>query len=103
MPGAGHAVAHVFVEAALGRVALQPLAPAGHELGVRAASSMGNSRPGSKRTSGNRGTGCAGCRVKGADRVDLVVKQINAVGQAEPMGNKSIKPPRTAYSPGLTT
>jgi hypothetical protein len=49
--GGGHARAHVLVDAALGRVAFQQLAPAAAEA-ARASSSIGNSRPGSRRTSG---------------------------------------------------
>jgi hypothetical protein len=97
--GGGHAGAHVLVDAA-GRVAFDLLAPARAE-GARAASSIGNSRPGSSRTSGTgyRLRWLSGSKVR--MRIDLVAEQVHPVGHQEPIGNRSIRPPRTAYSPGL--
>ena len=48
---------------------------------VRPASSSGNSRAGSRRTSRHRVDGALGVDVEGADRFDLVVEQVDAVGQ----------------------
>jgi hypothetical protein len=100
--GGGHAVAHVFVDAALGRVAVQQFAPAAAELGARVVVH----RELAARQQAHFGHGVEAAlavRVEGADAVDLVVEQVDAKGTSEPMGNKSISPPRTAYSPGLTT
>ena len=89
--------------ARLGRVALDALAPA------RAEARRAPPRP-----SGTRGraagalrapgTGCAGCRDRrcGSNRSR---RRTGRRGRAprEPIGNRSIRPPRTAYSPGDTT
>jgi hypothetical protein len=68
-----------------------------------AVSSSGNSRAGSRRTS------LTFCRlrwilgVEGADRVDLVVEQLDAVRLGLPIGKMSSRAPRTAKSPGSST
>ncbi len=70
---------------------------------VRAASSIGNSRPGSSRTSG---TGYRLRWVSGSKVRMLSTSSPNRstrYGTSEPIGNRSISPPRTAYSPGETT
>jgi hypothetical protein len=100
--GRGHAVADVLVDAALGGVAFEQLAPAAAELGPRAVVHR-ELAAGQQAHLGHRIQAALAVGVEGADAVDLVVEQVDAVGQALPMGNRSISPPRTAYSPGLTT
>ena len=70
---------------------------------ARAASSIGNSRPGSRRTSG---TGYRLRWLSGSKVRMLSISSSNRstrYGTLLPIGNRSISEPRTAYSPGLTT
>jgi hypothetical protein len=70
---------------------------------VRAASSSGNSRPGKRRTSG---TGYKlRCESGSKVRIESISSPNRSTrnGTGEPIGNRSISPPRTAYSPGETT
>ncbi len=76
--GGGHAIAHIFVDAAPGRVAGQQFAPAAAEFGARgivhrklAARQQAHLR--------HRVQAALAVGVKGADAVDLVVKQVHAV------------------------
>ncbi len=70
---------------------------------LRAASSIGNSRPGSSRTSGT------GYRLRCVSGSKVRIESTSSpnrstrYGTSEPIGNRSISPPRTAYSPGDTT
>jgi transcription-repair coupling factor (superfamily II helicase) len=70
---------------------------------ARAASSIGNSRPGSRRTSGTgyRLRWLSGSKVRMESTSSS--NKSTRYGTGEPMGKRSIRPPRTAYSPGLTT
>ena len=77
--GGGHAVAHVLVDAALGRVALEQLAPAAAKARARVVvhrELAARQQP----HLGHRVEAALGVGVEGADRVDLVVEQVDAVG-----------------------
>ena len=77
--GRGHTISDVLVDSALGRVALQQVAPAGTQLrsgrivhGELASRQQANFR--------HRVQAALAVRIKGPDAVDLVVKQVHAVG-----------------------
>ena len=73
----GHARAHVFVDAALGRVALQHLAPAAAEFGARIVV-HGELAAGQKAHLGHGVQAALAVGVEGADAVDFVVEQVYA-------------------------
>ena len=72
----GHACAHVFVNAALGRVAFQQLTPAVAKLGARGLV-HGELASGQQAHVGHRVEAALAVGVKGTNTVDLVVKQIH--------------------------
>jgi hypothetical protein len=75
--GGGHAVAHVLVDAALGRVAFEQFAPAA----AKACAGVVVHREFAPRQQPHLGHGveaALGVGVEGADRVDLVVEQVDA-------------------------
>jgi hypothetical protein len=100
--GGGDAVAHVLVDAALGRVALQQLAPAAAKArrGVVVHRELA---AGQQAHLGHRVQ--AALRVGSKVRIESTSSSNRSTrkGTGEPIGNRSIRPPRTAYSPGLTT
>ena len=71
--GGSDARAHVFVNAAFGRVALQQLAPAAAKLGPRGII-HGELAPGQQTHIRNRVKATLAIGVKGADAVNFVVK-----------------------------
>jgi hypothetical protein len=84
--GRGHAVAHVLVDAALGGVAFEQLAPAAAELGPRGVVHRELAAR-QQAHLGHRVQAALAVGVEGADAVDLVVEQVHAVGhQASPWG-----------------
>ncbi|MPM49585.1 hypothetical protein SDC9_96315 [bioreactor metagenome] len=75
----GNAVAHVLVDAAFGRVAFQHLAPAAAELGARVV--VHRELAAWQQAHLGHGVEAAlGVGVERADRVDLVVEQVDPVG-----------------------
>ncbi len=76
--GGRHAHAHVLVDAALGRVALQQLAPAAAKARARGVVHR-ELAPGQEAHLGHRVQAALGVGVEGADRVDLVVEQVDPV------------------------
>ena len=87
----GDAVAHVLVDAALGGVALQQLAPAVAKLGARRLV-HGEFAAGQQAHFGHRVQAALAVGVEGADRVDLVVEQIHPVGQGAAHGEQVDQP-----------
>ena len=85
--GGGHAVAHVFVDAALGRVALQQLAPAAAEFGPRRVVHR-EFAAGQQAHFGHRVEAALAVGVEGADAVDLVVEQVDPVGHQRAHGEQ---------------
>ena len=74
----GHAIAHVFVDAAFGRVALEQFAPAAAKFGARRLV-HGELATGQQPHLGHRVQAALAVGVKGADGVDFVVEQIHPV------------------------
>ena len=85
--GRGHAVAHVLVDAALGRVAVEQFAPAAAELGA-GRFVHGEFAPGQQAHFGHRVQAALAVGVEGADGVDLVVEQVHAVGHQRAHGEQ---------------
>jgi len=77
--GGGHAVAHVLVDAALGRVAIQQFAPAAAKFGACRVVHR-EFAAGQQTHLGHRVEAALAVGVEGADAVDLVVEQIHPVG-----------------------
>ncbi len=87
----GHAVAHVLVDAALGGVALQHLAPAAAEFGARRIV-HGELAPRQQAYLGHGVQAALAVGVEGADGVDLVVEQVHAVGHGRAHGKEVDQP-----------
>ena len=85
--GRGHARAHVFVDAALGRVAFEQLAPAAAKLGARSLVHR-KLAPGQQAHLGHRVQAALAVGVEGADAVDLIVKQIHPKGHQRAHGKQ---------------
>ncbi len=77
--GGGDAGAEVFVDAALGRVAFELFAPAGAKRRARRVVHR-EFAPGQQPHLGHRVQAALRVGVEGADRVDLVVEQVDAIG-----------------------
>jgi hypothetical protein len=93
---------HILIDAALGRVAFHAfavvLAEGGDAAFVRrifARRQHADFR--------HRVQRALAVRVEGAQAVDFLVEQVDAVGQGLPMGNRSTRPPRMENSPGAIT
>ena len=76
--GGRHAIAHVLVDAALGRIALQQLAPAVAELGARIVVHR-ELAAGQQAHFGHGVEAALRVGIEGADRVNLVVEQVHAI------------------------
>jgi hypothetical protein len=96
-------VADVLVDRRLRRVAFEAFAPATAKRGARGFVHR-ELAPGQQAHAVDRVQAALGVRIEGPDRFDLVAEQVEPIGQGgEPIGNRSISPPRTLYSPGRTT
>ena len=89
--GRGHARAHVLVDAALGRVALQHFAPAASELGARLVV-HGELAAWQEAHLGNGVQAALAVGVEGADGVDFVVEQVHAEGHQRAHGEQINQP-----------
>ena len=76
--GRGHTVAHVFVNAALGRVTFEQFAPAAPETGTRRIVHR-KLAPGQQPHFGDRVKAALTVGVKGSDGIDFVVEQVHPV------------------------
>ena len=85
--GRGHALADVLVDAALGRVALQHFAPAAAKTRARFVV-HGELAAGQQAHLGYRVQAALAVRVERAQRIDLVVKQIDPVGHRRTHGEQ---------------
>jgi hypothetical protein len=81
--GCGHAIANVFVNAALGRVAFKQFAPAAAKQRSRLIV-HGEFAPGQQPDFGHRVQAALAVGVEGSDGVDFVVKQVHPVGHQRP-------------------
>ena len=86
-----HAVAHVLVDAALGRVAFEQLAPAVAKARARRIV-HGELAPGQQPHLGHGVEAALAVGVEGADGVDLVIKQVHAVGLQRTHGKQVDQP-----------
>ena len=82
-----HAIAHVFVDAAAGRVAVEQFTPTASEQSPRHLV-HGELSTGQQTHLGHRVEAALGIGVKGANRVDLVVEQVHAVGHQRAHGKE---------------
>ena len=81
--GCGHAVANVFVNAALGRVAFEQFAPAAAKQRSRLII-HGEFASGQQPDFGHRVQAALAVGVEGSDGVDFVVKQVDPIGHQRP-------------------
>jgi hypothetical protein len=85
--GGGHAIAHVLVDPAFGRVAFEQFAPAAAKLGPRRVV-HGEFAARQQTHLGYRVQAALAVGVEGADAVDFVVEQIHAIGHQGPHGEQ---------------
>ena len=89
--GRSHAGTHILVDAALGRVALQQLAPAAAKAGAGVVVHR-ELAPGQQAHLGHRVQAALAVGVEGADGVDLVVEQVHPVGHGAAHGEQVDQP-----------